>query len=148
MRLNNAALAIQVLSIISGGLIYCVFRTKSLLLFDWIRFLSLEAPIDLIRTISYDSMSIIPNWLLFSLPDGLWVFSYSCLIWCIWDFKLNRGNIFWFALLPGLALGSEVMQLFRVLSGTFDCVDMLAYITGFLAPLFIFNINIKISNEK
>ena len=148
MRLNNVALALQVLSIISGGLIYCTFRTKKLLLFDWIRFLSLDAPIDLIRTISYDSISRIPNWLLFSVPDGLWIFSYSCLIWRIWDFKLSRGNIFWFALLPSLALGSEVMQLFRVISGTFDCVDMLVYIIGFLVPLFIFNIDIKISNEK
>lgn len=148
MRLNNVVLALQVLSIISGGLIYCAFRTKNLLLFDWIRFLSLDAPIDLIRTISYDSISRIPNWLLFSVPDGLWVLSYTCLILYIWNFNLNRKNIFWFVLLPIIALGSEIMQSFNIISGTFDYFDIVAYIVGFLVPFIIFNINFKISNEK
>jgi len=147
-RLNKAVLFFQILSIIFGGLIYCAFRTKDLLLFYWARTFGLDATVDLLREISYHIKPRTPNWLLFSVPDGLWVLSYTCLILYIWDFKLNRKNIFWFALVPSLALGSEILQSMRIIPGTFDFIDIAAYIIGLLVPLIIFNIDFKIKNEQ
>jgi len=139
---------IQWLGLAVGTSIYLFARPKECLVLSLLDFLGLGKEISLIRATTIPMSKSIPNWLIFSLPDGLWVLSYTCLILYIWNFNLNRKNIFWFVLLPILALGSEIMQSFHIISGTFDYFDIAAYIVGFLVPLIIFNIDVKIRNEK
>ncbi len=147
--MNKCSIIIcQWLGLAVGTSIYLFARPKECLVLSLLDFLGLGKEISLIRATTIPISKSIPNWLRFSLPDGLWVLSYTCLICYIWDFNLNRRNIFWFALLPILAVGSEIMQSFRIISGTFDYFDIVAYIVGFLVPFIIFNINFKISNEK
>ena len=50
----------------------------------------------------------------------------------IWDGWVTRGNLIWFLVIPGLAMASEVLQYFGWIQGTFDWVDLLCYLVGFL----------------
>lgn len=68
----------------------------------------------------------IPEWVKYSLPDGLWVLSYMLFMNIIWDNRTTIGY-FWIFCLPIIALLSEFGQLFHIVPGTFDAMDLLCY---------------------
>ena len=74
-----------ILPLFTGGFIYLLFRSERLIMFDWIRFLGFKESLDLLRNDFNSLKSFIPNWVLFSLPDGLWVYSFSSAIIIIWN---------------------------------------------------------------
>lgn len=73
------------------------------------------------------------NWIAFSLPDGLWTFSFVSFIGLIFHEKNLRRTLFIFlALLAGPLL--ELFQYVRCIPGTFDAIDILfQIISGTLA---------------
>jgi hypothetical protein len=81
----------------------------------------------------------LPNWFLFSLPDGLFLFSYVSLMLAIWNKEVARSGIFWVSSIPVLIILSELGQLFLVVPGTFDIVDLLFYVAGTCIPFFLFH---------
>ena len=89
--------------------------------------------------------AFLPDWLLFSLPDGLWVFSYVSLILLLWDNRLNGYNSFWVFLIPFLAIASEFGQLLGFVSGTFDITDLIFYILGTTLPIILYTNQISIN---
>jgi hypothetical protein len=129
-----------------GSIIYILFRNDSLIMFDWFEKLNIIDEITSIRKNTLPLTAKIPNWFLFSLPDGLWIFSYISLILLVWDNKLNNSSIFWILIIPGLAVLSEILQFFDLCSGTFDVMDLIFYIAGVLTPiLFLIHYNKKIA---
>lgn len=84
-----------------------------------------------------------PGWFLYSLPDGLWIFSYICLILYIWKNTLTKQNLIWIFIIPFIAVFSEFAQLFKIIPGKFDNIDLLFYTLGLLLPLIIFYKNLK-----
>lgn len=72
----------------------------------------------------------VPEWAVYSLPDGLWLFSYCLFIGCIWDFDL-KGCLFVLTILPIYAISHEIMQYLHLVSGTFDWMDLFAYLMAF-----------------
>lgn len=130
-----------------GCLIYLSFRIDTLRLFSWIDALKLN-PIELAiryRTLPYADK--LPHWILFSLPNGLWLFSYASLILYIWDNQLSRLNILWFTLIPIIALLSEFGQLLKLVPGTFDVIDIFFYLFGLIIPFIIFNPKIHLRGD-
>ena len=65
------------LSIFAGSIIYILFREKNLLMFKWFKFLKLDFIINFLRDNFYKYRIYIPKSVLFSLPDALWVYSFT-----------------------------------------------------------------------
>jgi len=131
----------HVLTLIIGGLIYILFRTDSLVMFKWFATLSLDKPIEYLRDSTLPFKDQLPDWFLFSLPDGLWIFSIISFILLIWGNNINKQNLVWIFTIPFIAIASEIGQLFSIVPGTFDAIDLAFYITGAVFPIKIFTNN-------
>lgn len=123
-----------IMPIAFGGLIYLLFRAKSLLMFRWACAIGLEPYLDYMRaycaTFSIDNF----HWFFYSLPDGLWVYSLTAFMLLVWGRKLSRSSFFWVSIGPLLALGGEIGQAFGVVIGTFDPTDIILCLIGSFLP--------------
>jgi len=122
-----------------GSSIYICFRTDTLLMFKWFDNLNMTDLMTNIRHVSIPYKDYLADWVLFSLPDGLWLFSYVSLILYIWDKRVNMKNITWLTIIPIIAILSELGQFFSVIPGTFDIADLTFYLIGTVLPFVIFN---------
>jgi len=127
----------------TGVLIYLFFRSNSLILFKWLNLVFSASAIDQIRQYTLILTPYFPDWFLFSLPDGLWMFSFTCFIFTIWGNKLNFNTLFWIILAFLMAISHEFGQLFNYFPGTFDLLDIMFYIIGVLSPILLFTNFIK-----
>ena len=84
----------------------------------------------------------IPQWIKFCLPDGMWLLSYLLIIDVVWKNSSDNKKTFWLSILPFIAIGSELMQIFIPQIGTFDFIDFLCYIGAIITFLIIKNKNI------
>lgn len=122
-RLEKIALSLMILTV--GGLIYVGWRSKSLPMFGYFEKLGLNGNIDLFR--EFANSNGIYDWVKFSLPDGLWLFSYIFLVDAIWSgYKSVISRIFVYSL-PVFSLLSEFLQYWGLVPGTFDWIDVLSY---------------------
>ena len=53
-------------------------------MFNWFNLLSVNETTDLIRGALSPLKDFLPEWIVFSLPDGLWVYSFSSSLLIIW----------------------------------------------------------------
>ena len=126
------------LTLLFGTLIYLLFRVSTLKVFSWLNFLGIDFLNSDLRKNSINLSPKIPEWFIFSLPDGIWIFSYVVLMISIWNFKVNKQSIFWLTIIPLIAIFSEIFQIFGIISGTFDIIDLSFYLLGFILPFIIF----------
>lgn len=73
---------------------------------------------------------------IYSLPDLLWVFSFTMLLNGIWGRQMNA-RCFWLTLPLITAFAFELGQLVEAIDGTFDIYDLGAYLGGTLMALAI-----------
>jgi hypothetical protein len=106
-------------------------------MFSWIAKINLLETLKQIR-IEYTSNLLLYDWIIYSLPDGLWIFSLESTLLIIWQNKLNKHSVIFILCLPLLMISSEVAQYFNFIQGTFDFSDLLAYIFGFSLSLLFF----------
>lgn len=117
-----------------GGIIYVIFRSESLLLFQWCKVLNIENSILEIRK-QYVMVSV-PDFILYNLPDMLWICAYILIIDSIWlDEKRNKSTLLWVNLLPTLSATNEILQYYGISNGTFDYIDLFV----FLLPAGLYN---------
>lgn len=141
-------------SLILGGMIYILFRSNSLLMFDWFEQFGILDFIVKSRNLINPKTHLVPRWILYSAPDGLWLFSYICFMFVIWKNSVTTKNIIWIILLPIYAFYTEFGQFFGFISGTFDLLDLIAYGLGLILPFIIFknkinfNFNFKFNNYE
>jgi len=128
----------HIATLLVGGLIYLLFRTSSLKMFEWYNTIGLGTFTNKLRVLTLPFAYKIPDWILYSLPDGLWIFSYISLILFIWQNKISKNSLFWILLIPFIAISSEIGQLFRIVPGTFDLTDIILYLIGITTPFLIF----------
>ncbi|OAD42366.1 hypothetical protein LPB303_14810 [Polaribacter atrinae] len=133
------------LPIFIGGLIYIVSRSKSLKMFDWFEKINLSNEVSIIR--DYFSNVELPNWIIYNLPDFLWVFSFTSLLFIIWNKKIEKENVFYLLFPMGIGVLSEFGQLFSIINGTFDKVDIIFYVFGGLSSIYIIS-KFKINNYE
>ncbi len=126
-----------IMTLTFGGMIYLLFRVKSLLMFRWADAIGVKPVLDDMRvyctTIQTDNL----NWFFFSLPDGLWVYSFTSFMLIVWGLKFSRHSIFWISIGPLLALCGEMGQAFGVIRGTFDPTDFLLCLIGSILPFVV-----------
>lgn len=128
----------HIFTLLLGGFIYLFFRMDGLIMFKWLEnhnnlILKLRKSIP----IHHDSL---PNWFLYSLPDGLWLFSYVSLVLLIWKNRITWESSFWIIVIPILIVFAEIGQLCNIVPGTFDLVDIAFYLLGAILPIIILKI--------
>jgi hypothetical protein len=133
---------IGTLPVFLGGLIYLTYRAETLLMFSWSKYIGFTDFVNFLRTNSQLQDLAIPNWVKFSLPDALWLFSFTYIILFLWDFKINRQSAAWIFLAPTVGLFSELGQLVEIIPGTFDKMDLLLLFLATIIP-FSFVSNFK-----
>ena len=138
MIVRKTLILISIITLSIGTLIYLLFRVSTLKVFSWLNFLGIDFVNNDLRKKSINYMPKIPDWFIFSLPDGIWIFSYVLVMISIWNFTLNKKSIFWMTIIPLVAIFSEIFQIFVFIPGTFDFVDLSFYILGFILPFIIF----------
>lgn len=126
-----------VLPVFTGAAIYTLWRSKLLLVFAWYRCVGLYEPVLLLRSHVDNAKHLIPSPILYSLPDGLWVYSFTALLRYIWRQQPEGPSRHIWSLLPvTMAVCAEVGQRFRLVPGTFDWMDMALYVAAWLLAIF------------
>ena len=121
-----------------GSLIYILFRSSSLKMFIWFERINILDVIENIRNFTFIYSNNLPNFILYSLPDGLWLFSYVSLVLYLWKNELKSENLFWVFSIPLISIISELGQIFKIITGTFDIIDLLMYVLGTILPFIIY----------
>lgn len=111
-----------------GAMIYVLFRTTSLLVFDWLETFHL-------LQLSLNAREVccgidLPDWLLYSVPDGLWVYAVTSWMIMIWT---RNPPLPWLLVGVGLGISGELGQLIGIVPGTYQGLDMVSYSVGFVA---------------
>jgi len=138
MKKQNMYVIIAILALFFGGIIYLLFRTKTLLLFSWLKILN----INITEIIHINKSNQFQLFFVYSLPNGLWLFSAIILLGCIW--KKNTINflvytsIFWFG-----SILFEVLQKFGLIQGTFDYIDLFSLLAFTIIGMIIYFMGIK-----
>ena len=118
-----------VLPMVIGGVIYILFRSDKLLMFRWFEFIKLDKLIYSVRDYTFYYRKYIPESILFSLPDCLWVYSFTMFL------SYYFRNIF-IILIPCIgSVLTETGQLWFV-PGTFDIMDVLYMLAATAIALF------------
>ncbi|MDG1478955.1 MAG: hypothetical protein P8R54_05155 [Myxococcota bacterium] len=128
---------VVVLPLVVGGLIYILLRADTLLMFQWAENLSLTALITHGRAAAAPLLPWVPGFVLFSIPDGIWVFSATAFFARLWHDGPLWARALWIGAAPIMAIGGELGQIVGLVPGTFDVLDLLAYAAATLGALAI-----------
>ncbi len=135
--------------LIFGGLIYLTYRVETLKMFRWFDNIGATDFIIFLRTNEILQAISLPQWVKFSLPDALWIFSFTYFMLTIWKFKITKSSAFWIFLAPTIGLFSEIGQLIGLFPGTFDLIDLVLLIVAMAIPFFqLVIINFKTINYE
>ena len=110
------------LSMLLGGIIYLLWRPQTLVMFSWCKKIGVYGIVQQMRVALDFLKDVLPAWFIYSLPQALWCFSGLCCIHAIWNRK--AGERFWIAVVFLFCLSVEVLQMFNVVSGSFDAFDL------------------------
>ena len=127
-----------ILPIFVGSTIYVLFREKTLLMFDWFSYLKLDFIIDSLRNNFYGYRTYIPKSILFSLPDALWVYSFTMFLSIYFKNRILLSIIFIGSII------TEISQLWFVV-GTFDIYDVIYMFALYLIAMYFIK---KFEEEK
>ena len=136
-RILDKQLSSSVIALILGSLIYLCFRSDTLLMFQWLDSTLIKSFVSLLRQNTIPFSKYLPHWMLYSLPDGLWLFSYVTILRQVWGYRLSKQNIFWVIFIPGIAIASEIGQMVEIVPGTYDVLDLVCYFLGFFVPIIV-----------
>jgi len=134
---NVFVLGNVIFPIIVGGFIYIAWRKDTLLVFSWLRYLGLGSFIFSFRAYLLSFYEYLPRFVLYCLPDGLWVYSLTFFMGWLWNSCSKLAFLFWASIGLVLGVGGEVGQLFGMVQGYFDFYDLLAYILAAILAIFI-----------
>ena len=127
-----------IIPMLIGGFIYILFREDNLLMFNWFNSLGMKNLIDFFQEYTL-SKNLIPNWIKFSLPDGIWIYSLTSLMLIIWYKDSNKTKYIWLLIGPILGISAELGQLINIVPGTFDNTDLIFCLIGSITPFIFFN---------
>jgi len=114
-----------------GFAIYTLWRSTKLLMFLAYRKVGLYAPILALRSRFAGFRHLIPGPILYSVPDALWVYAATAMLGYLWlDHPRRWARWFWTLLPVAIGVGSEFGQLFKLIPGTFDWMDVSCYLAA------------------
>ncbi len=127
---NNSAYIIAFVAILFGVIIYALWRPDTIRFFVWLEAVGLRDPVKNIRMYMHPLHTRIPEWIIYSLPNGLWAFSYALIITHLWRDNNSVVKYMWFGSIPMLAIGYELLQYAGVLQGVFCYQDLFLSFAG------------------
>jgi hypothetical protein len=110
--------------VVAGGLIYIIWRDKSIVMFQWFDAIHMSGITAVLRKISIQP----PDWIIYSAPAGLWAYSFNFSLLYIWHDAGCKIKYIWMILVPVVAVGLELGQLLGFVAGTFDIFDIIYYL--------------------
>ncbi len=127
MRRSAAFLALVAgLPMLVGGVTYLLWRDTGLLMFRWVEAVGLWPALAEARAAAAPLRDRIPDWWLYSVPDGAWVFSATAFFAWLWPDGPRWMRAGWIGLAFALAMGGELLQIPRLVPGTWDPADALS----------------------
>jgi hypothetical protein len=125
----------SIFSLAVGVLIYVCFRSNSIKILGFV-----DNKFSFLHQMRLEMNSVsrfVPNFVIYNLPDGLFLFSYTtCMLW-LWD--ENQYKYYWVFIIPLLLVIIELLQLNHTLPGTFDILDIAFYIIFIIFTFQIIN---------
>lgn len=118
-------------ALLVGGVLYAA-RPAHIVLFDWLDALGFAVLLGPTRAAL--DVSSLPDWLVYSVPDGCWAFAFAMALALVW-LDHPRARCASVAVALAVGLGHELAQLAGWLPGTFDTTDLLAYVAACAATL-------------
>ena len=118
--------AIAALTLLGGAAIYVAARPMQLRWTTWIEALGLGGTLDAVRDWTRPMRGALPEWCVYSLPDGLWLFSLLTALDCVWGGAGRPPAIVRGAALVA-ALAHEAAQARWGRLGTFCWADVACY---------------------
>lgn len=120
--------------LLTGILIYLLYRSRNLFYFNLINFLNINGYVLLARDTAILYRKLFPTWVIYSLPDGLWLFSTGAMILlCRFRFLIH---LVWFSFVYVAVIGGEYFQKYYgghgTPIGTFDKNDIVAFNYSFI----------------
>lgn len=126
-------LLLSPVSFLIGAVIYLLFRSTDLYMFAAIKSLPIYGRLEVLRRSCSDVT--LPAWLVYNVPDGLWLFAYLLLMEAIWFRDRGRMKALFLWIMPVLAVAAEFLQMWNPSLGTGDVWDVAAY--GIAVILFL-----------
>jgi hypothetical protein len=145
MKINQKKiiqLIVSLLLLAIGGMIYLLFRSSELIMFKWIEVFGIDSSINLLR--KYTLGLNLSNFIVYSLPNMLWLLSYMLTIDLLWRSDSSK-YLIWLSILPIVSMSSEILQIWKIVPGTFDIVDIIAYL---MAPVLFLAIKLTCLNFR
>ena len=134
-----------ILSLFGGSAIYILARPTSLLMFQWFSFLGLSTFVEYFRNIASPAKYLLPYFVIYSLPLGLWLLSYLLFVEYIWFNKIKSIQYYlWFWIFPVISVSIEILQQTSLVIGTFDYQDIVVLI---FATLLGYTISVYNNNK-
>ena len=126
--LKTCTFCIAFLCVFMCGLMYISFRPDTLKMFH---FFKVFGVLDFLEELQHNPARV-PSWMLYNLPDGIWLFAYSILIGSFWNFKIKDCWMF-ILVMPSICIPHEILQGLGIMHGTYDPSDVLAYMLAIIA---------------
>lgn len=135
----------QILSVVlllTGGLIYLLFRPTTLLLFRVTAWLGLTPVI-------YEVRKTATNWhtcefVVYCLPNGLWALAYILVTDSLLQGYSIKTRLLVGSMIPLIGAFSELLQSTGLLRGTFDWLDLACYMVPCLLYIWLLTQNEQI----
>ena len=122
------------LPMLIGVLIYLLYRSKNLYYYNLIHFLNINGYVLLARETAILYRKLFPTWVIYSLPDGLWLFSTGAVF--LIARKRYLLHFLWFLFIYLFVVGGEFVQKYYgghgTPIGTYDKTDIIAYTYAYI----------------
>jgi len=142
---SRTCMFLSVFAILTGGIIYILFRASEPLFFRCLNGTGFEHWLAVIRQHSLTHTPLLSEWIVYSLPNGLWAFAYALVITTIWSGSKSWIRFPWMASIPVLVWGYELVQYAGIVPGTFCFQDLalgsLGLVTGIVVGRKIYKTN-------
>lgn len=145
---RSKAILLSLIAVCVGASIYILFRPTEAAFLNWFTLPESGQWLDALRVRSLWAHSFLPEWLIYSMPDGLWAFAYTLLVLTIWRGSRSFLKYFWLLSIPLLVFGFEMLQLSGDIQGTFCLNDIILSAMGIGIGVIIAKVNSPIMNNK
>ena len=120
---------VSVCLLLIGWLIYLIYRPTNLYMFKVFEVTDSFRILTHLRNFDYlPQRQYVPEWIIYNLPDGLWLLSYMMLMDVIWENGDKVKRFLFVFFMPVIIMVWEIMQGFQVVEGTWDIGDMFSYL--------------------
>lgn len=145
---RRISVVISIVALLSGSILYFFLRPPNFEYFQWVSSIDLDPWFGLTKKDPSSLSLLFPQWIIYSLPNGLWAFSYALLMMGIWYGSNSWLKYFWLASIPLLVFGFEILQFTETIRGTFCIQDILFGMAGIIAGIILGRLGIKSKNHE